>query len=202
MVNECIIAAKVEELCQCISSTGTITPPSLASDVCFLFPLRVSLSLSPCLMIRTIESVIWQVTNFIIFNHLMLGHGSDFYRRGIDVFTEPAFNNFLKQSCVEGSHSFFRPLFRTSSGVAWCTRLNPSPTCYVQYHNFLLSAKVTIYVPSHPDLFEVVFRPGGYCSALIARKVRLPDDPSLLAMSGLLTISVVRTSRLAKSWFT
>jgi hypothetical protein len=59
---------------------------------------------------------------------------------------------------------------------------------------------VYVYVPSHPDPFEVAFRPAGNCSALIAHKVRLPDDPSLLAMSGLLTISAVRTSRLAKSW--
>ena len=28
------------------------------------------------------------------------------------------------------------------------------------------------YVPSHPDIFEVNFKEG-YCSALIARKVRL-----------------------------
>jgi hypothetical protein len=30
------------------------------------------------------------------------------------------------------------------------------------------------YVPSHPGLFEVDFKEG-YCSALIARKVRLSD---------------------------
>jgi len=30
------------------------------------------------------------------------------------------------------------------------------------------------YVPSHPDLFEVKFRSGDYCSVLIARKVRIP----------------------------
>jgi hypothetical protein len=30
------------------------------------------------------------------------------------------------------------------------------------------------YVPSHPDLFEVDFKEG-YCSSLIARKVRLSD---------------------------
>lgn len=31
------------------------------------------------------------------------------------------------------------------------------------------------HVPSHPGLFEVVFKEGYYCSALIARKVRLSD---------------------------
>ncbi len=36
-----------------------------------------------------------------------------------------------------------------------------------------MSAREEAYVPSHPDLFEVEFRPGDYCSALIARKVRL-----------------------------
>jgi hypothetical protein len=31
------------------------------------------------------------------------------------------------------------------------------------------------HVPSHPGLFEVDFKEGYYCSALIARKVRLSD---------------------------
>jgi len=36
--------------------------------------------------------------------------------------------------------------------------------------------EVEAYVPSHPGLFEVDFREGYYCSALIARKVRLLDS--------------------------
>jgi hypothetical protein len=48
-----------------------------------------------------------------------------------------------------------------------------------------MSAK-DVYVPSHPGLFEVDFRDGEYCSALIACKVRPPphNPPVPLAPPG------------------
>jgi hypothetical protein len=108
---------------------------------------------------------------------------------------------FLKQSHVENEEGILCQFSNLSFGPQTVGEQSErTMSRAVSDLSFMSAGKV--YVSSHPDLFEVVFRPGAYCSALIARKVRLPDDPSLLAMSELLTISVVRTSRLAKSWYT
>jgi len=48
------------------------------------------------------------------------------------------------------------------------------------------------YVPSHPGLFEVDFKPGNYCSVLIACKVWsweydivwIPDNSTLIGLRG------------------
>jgi hypothetical protein len=65
--------------------------------------------------------------------------------------------------------------FSSSRDIVKLGTMSDAPHILERKKKRIVSSMSTMeaYVPSHPGLFEVDFREGYYCSALIARKVRL-----------------------------